>query len=192
MQKILIVEDSDIVAKVLLHIAKQELQYELLLAKTLAEAQAYYEQHSDTLFAALVDLNLPDAPDGEVVDFTLSKKLPTIVLTGSYDEERREALLKKGIVDYVTKESKFSYRYAVRAVNRLKANESIQVLVVEDSKTMRKYIVNMLKCHQFTVFEAEDGVEAIKVLLANPGIKLLITDYNMPCLLYTSPSPRDA
>ncbi len=168
------------VAKILLHIARQELEFEVVLATTFAEAKARYVEYGDQFFAAIVDLNLPDATNGEVVDFTLTQKLPTIVLTGSFDDERREALLSKGIVDYVTKEGRYSYLYAVRLVNRLKANESIKVLVVEDSAVTRKYICGMLKRHQFKVFEAIDGIDAIKVLLGNPDIKLLITDYNMP------------
>lgn len=180
MQKVLIVEDSSMVAKVLLHIARQELPFDILIATTFAQAQQQYAEHGDQIFAAIVDLNLPDATNGEVVDFTLEKKLPTIVLTGSFDEERRESLLKKGIVDYVSKEGRYSYQYAVRMVNRLKTNQSIKVLVVEDSSTTRKYISGMLDRHQFKVVEAVDGVDAIRVLLANPDIKLLITDYNMP------------
>lgn len=180
MQKLLIVEDSPIVAKILVHLAKQELEFEIILAMTFAEARAKFEEHDGGFFAAIVDLNLPDAPDGEVVDFTLEKKIPTIVLTGSFDEKRRAVLLDKGIVDYVTKEGKYSYLYALRLVNRLQANMSIKVLVVEDSKTTRNLIANMLRRHLFKVVEAVDGIDAIKVFLANPDIKLLITDYNMP------------
>jgi len=179
-QKLLIVEDSSIVAKILVHLAKQELELELVLAMTFAEARAKFVEHDGDFFAAIVDLNLPDAPDGEVVDFTLEKKIPTIVLTGSFDEKRRSVLLDKGIVDYVTKEGKYSYLYALRLIKRLQANMSIKVLVVEDSKTTRNLITNMLRRHLFKVVEAVDGIDAIKVFLANPDIKLLITDYNMP------------
>jgi len=160
--------------------AKQEIEYEVVLATTFAEARLKCSEHEGEFFAAIVDLNLPDAPDGEVVDFTLEQKLPTIVLTGSFDDERRESLLSKGIVDYVTKESRYSYQYALRLINRLRDNQSIKVLVVEDSSTARKYITGMLRRHLFKVVEAVDGIDAIKVLLSNPDIKLLITDYNMP------------
>lgn len=177
---LLIVEDSPIVAKILLHIAKQELHFVIKLAKTFAEARDVCDQHGQDIFAALVDLNLPDAPDGEVVDYTLEKKIPTVVLTGSIDNVRREKLLSKGIVDYVTKEGKYSYQYAVKAIQRLEKNQNIKVLVVEDSTTMRKHIVNLLSRHQFEIFQAVDGIDAIKVILQHPDIQLLITDYNMP------------
>lgn len=180
MNKVLIVEDSQIVAKILLHLARQELDHEILYATSFEHAKQLCDQHSGDIFAAIVDLNLPDAPDGEVVDFTLQLKIPTIVLTGSYDEQRRGKLLSKGIVDYVTKEGRYSYQYAIRSINRLEKNKSIKVLVVEDSSTMRKHISNLLSRHQFQILQAVDGIDAIKVFLANPDIKLLITDYNMP------------
>jgi diguanylate cyclase (GGDEF)-like protein len=178
--KILVVEDSPIVAKILLHIIKLELSVEVLLATSFAEARQLCEPHQGTFFAALVDLNLPDAPDGEVVDYTLEQGIPTIVLTGSMDNQRRETLLSKGIVDYVTKEGRYSYQYAVRTISRLEKNRSIKVLVVEDSKTTRKHIVKLLTCHQFEIFQAVDGRDAIKVLLEHPDVRLLITDYHMP------------
>jgi diguanylate cyclase (GGDEF)-like protein len=180
MKKILVVEDSEVVTKVLRHVIQASASFSAIYAATLAQAQALYDEHSDEFFAALVDLNLPDAPDGEVVDFTLGKKLPTLVLTGSYDEKRREQLFAKGIVDYVTKEGRYAYHNAIRMLHRLEKNQFIKVLAVDDSDMSRKHVVNLLKRHLFQVLEASDGLDAIKVLLENPDIKLLITDYNMP------------
>jgi len=179
-KKIIVVEDSSIVTKIIKHILKTEASIDASFAASFAEAKSLYESMKEEVFAALVDLNLPDAPDGEVVDFMLSKKVPTVVLTGSCDEERRERLQSKGIVDYVNKEGRYSYKYAINLVHRLYANQSIKVLVVEDSDTSRGFICQLLNRHLYQVLEARDGVEAIRVLLDNPDIKLLITDYNMP------------
>lgn len=181
MKKILVVEDSEMVMKILRHLVQNSsLAYEAVYATTLAQATVLYEQSPQDFFAALVDLNLPDAPNGEVVDFVLSKKIPTIVLTGSYDEKRREQLFNKGIVDYVTKEGRYAYSKAIGMINRLEKNQQLKVLVVDDSDTSRKHMANLFRRHLFQVLEAVDGVDAIKVLLDNPDIKLLITDYNMP------------
>lgn len=181
MKKILIVEDSDMVMKILRHLVQSSsLPYDPIYATSLAQAVALYDESPTDFFAALVDLNLPDAPDGEVVDFTLSKKIPSIVLTGSYDEKRREQLFNKGIVDYVTKEGRYAYSKAIAMIHRLEKNQHIKVLVVDDSDMSRKHMANLFRRHLFQVVEAVDGVDAIKVLLENPDIKLLITDYNMP------------
>ncbi len=179
-KKILVVEDSAMVSKVLHHVIKQNISVEAHYAASFAEAKALLAKAREPYFAALVDLNLPDAPDGEVVDFTLQQGVPTIVLTGSFCEKKREALLAKGIVDYVTKEGRYSYDYAVNLVERLFKNQSLEVLVVDDSSTSRRYISELLKRHMYQVYTATDGADAIKVLLKNPDIKLLITDYHMP------------
>jgi diguanylate cyclase (GGDEF)-like protein len=181
MKKILIVEDSEMVMKIMRHLVQSaSLAYEAVYATSLVEVTRLHEQYPQEFFAALVDLNLPDAPDGEVVDYLLSKKIPTIVLTGSYDEKRREQLFNKGIVDYVTKEGRYAYSKAVGMINRLEKNQRIKVLVVDDSDMSRKHMVNLFRRHLFQIVEAVDGVDAIKVLLENPDTKLLITDYNMP------------
>lgn len=178
MKPILVVEDSAVVLKILKHVLSQSTLLVADYAANQEQAKALISRKD--YFAAIVDLNLPDAPSGEVVDYTRSKNIPTIVLTSSFDEERRETMLKKGIVDYVTKEGRYSYELVRHTMERLVKNESIKVLVVDDSSSQRRIISNMLKLQLFQVLEAENGVEAIKVILQNPDIKLVITDCNMP------------
>lgn len=180
MKKILIVEDSATVTKILKHLVNQQDNIEALFAGTYAESQAIYQQHKDDIFASVIDLNLPDAPNGETVDYFLSQKLPVIVLTGNYKDETREALLDKGIVDYVIKESRYSYNYVFKLIDRLERNQKIKVLIAEDSKPTRSFIRALLEKHLFQVLEANNGIEALDILAANSDIKLLITDYHMP------------
>lgn len=180
MKKILVVEDSSTVLKVIKHVMTLLSPFEGLYAKSFAEAKRIIKNEQDNIFAGLIDLNLPDAPSGEVVDYTLSLNIPTIVLTGSFDEVKRTELLNKGVVDYVTKEGRFSYSYAIELISRLQKNQKVKVLVADDSKVSRQYITQLLKLYQLQVFEAEDGYDAIKVLIQHPDITLLITDFNMP------------
>lgn len=180
MKKVLVVEDSAIVMKVLKHVLGASDIFDYYFATSFAQAKATFEAHGGDFFASIVDLNLPDAPNGEVVDFTLENRIPTIVLTGSFCEEKRTMLLGKGIVDYVTKEGRFSYEYALSVLVRLVKNQGVKVLVVDDSETARRFISSLLRLHLFTVLEASDGMQAVKVVLENPDLKLLITDLNMP------------
>jgi diguanylate cyclase (GGDEF)-like protein len=178
--KVLIVEDSPIILKILKHLAQQSLELEPFFASSMKEAKLLYNEHKETLFAGIIDLVLPDATNGELVEFLLEERFPVIVLTGSYQEERRKELVKLGVVDYVVKETRYSYRYAINMVNRLYKNQSIQVLVVEDSKQYRKHITRLLIAHKYQVLEAENGIEAMAQLKIHPHIKMVITDYNMP------------
>lgn len=180
MKTILIVEDSATVTKILKHLVKQHPNIKALFAGTLAESESLYQQYKDEIFAVIVDLNLPDAPNGESVDLFLGKGLPVIVLTADYSEERREKLLEKGIVDYVIKESRYSYNYALGLIPRLEKNQNIKILIAEDSRTTRVFIKSLLERHLYQVLESGNGIEALDRLKENPDVKLLITDYNMP------------
>ena len=180
-KKVLIIEDSVLVVKIIRHVVKLELEeLQPLYAGSLKEAKEIFQQHSHDIYAALADLTLPDAVNGEVVDFLLQNTVPTIVLTASVDDCKREVLLGKGVVDYVIKESRFSYSYAVGLLNRLYRNKDIKVLVAEDSTSQRNFIMQRLAEHQFQTFAASNGIEALKQLVEHPDIKLLITDYHMP------------
>lgn len=180
LEKVLIVEDSSMVMKIIRHVAQQQNDFDFYYAEDFAQAKKLVVEQGHNFFAALVDLNLPDAPDGEVVDYALKQKINTIVLTASFDETKRSKLLDKGIVDYVTKEGRFSYEYALNLVRRIAKNRDIKVLIVDDSDTSRFFVGTLLSHHLFQIFEARNGMEAVQILLDNPDIELMITDYNMP------------
>lgn len=176
----LIVEDSPLVQKILRYTLRQQGVGPAVFASSYAEGKALYEMHAESLVAAIVDLNLPDASNGEMVDHLLAQGLPVVVLTGNLDERQRQTLVNSGVSDYVIKENRASYDYAVRILNRLQKNRQYTALVVDDSSTMRKLVSNYLKLQCFPVVEATNGVEAMAILEANSSVSLVITDYHMP------------
>lgn len=181
MKHFLLVEDSPIVGKIIRHVMKGQNDLNCDIVTSLAAAREILDQHGKQHYlAAVVDLNLPDAPNGEVVDEMTARKIPTIVLTGNFDEERRNEVIDKGVVDYVIKESRFSYEYVLRLVRRLQRNQDIKILVTDDSSTSRNHIASLLRSHLFQVITAEDGDIALQKIQDDPDIRLLITDYNMP------------
>lgn len=180
MRNILVVEDSPMVLKILEQMFRQQADLQPLFCATLNEAQVLLEASAELFFAAIIDLNLPDAPNGEIVDLVLHYQLPCIVLTGSYDEQRREEMLLKGVVDYVLKESQYSYDYAFRLLHRLERNRSVKILVADDSNATRHFIRNVLRSHLYQIHEAADGEEALRILQEQPDFDLLITDHSMP------------
>ena len=178
--RILVVEDSKVVSRILQHLIAQELGCDVDFAEDLASAKQLLEQND--YFVAITDLNLPDAKEGEIVKLVLARQIPCIVLTGSLDAEQRKRLLQLGIVDYILKENRFSYEYVVRLVDRLQRNQTVKVLVADDSVVSRKFVRSLLEQHLYQVVEADDGNSAWEVLQNQPDIQLLITDYNMPGL----------
>ncbi|WXL25322.1 diguanylate cyclase [Ectopseudomonas mendocina] len=179
-RNILVIEDSPMVLKILERLFRNEPDYQPVFCASLGEAKVMLETSARLFFAAIVDLNLPDAPNGEIVDLVMAYHLPCIVLTASYNEDRRDQLLLKGVVDYVLKESHHAYEYAFRLLHRLESNSSVKILVAEDSETARNYIRNILTPHRYQIIDAVDGKDALRILKNQPDIDLFLVDHRMP------------
>nr|WP_315013925.1 diguanylate cyclase [uncultured Campylobacter sp.] len=177
--KILIVEDNKALAKLIAKKMEDNTEMQVDVAHSLAEAQAFLTKAKD-YFITLLDLNLPDAPNGEVVDFVASKGLPIIVLTGSMDDKTRETFMDKDIVDYVYKGNMSDVNYIFHMIDRLKNNKQYKVMVVEDVMQTRNDVKKILQNLQFQVFTAAHGEEAMNYFADNPDIKLVVSDYDMP------------
>ena len=55
-----------------------------------------------------------------------------------------------------------------------------QILVVDDSQTMREIVCSFLKQNGFDVAQANDGRDGLRQLTLDPAIKLVVSDINMP------------
>lgn len=180
-ERILVVDDNKALAKLIAKKMEKNIDMEIVVAHSFEEAKNIIEDNDD-FFLALLDLNLPDAPNGEIVDFVLSKNILSIVLTGSMDEETRKLFMHKDIVDYVIKDNMNSISYIFDTINRLSKNRSCKVMVVDDSAPVRNEIKRILISQQFKVFAAAHGEEAMSYIEDNPDMKFVLTDYNMPVM----------
>lgn len=182
MEKILIVEDSRMFSKVISDKITNRLNFECITSESLNQTIRIVENEESSFLAAVLDLNLPDAPNGEIVDYICTKNIPTIVLTGTLRDDTRERILEKHVMDYVLKEGFHSIEQVVLGLERIYRNINTTVLVVDDSLVSRKITCRFLETQKFTVLEASNGKEALQVLQDNPTIKVVITDYNMPVM----------
>ena len=178
--KVLIIEDSTTSANLLKHLVKRA-NLTPVSASSLTEAAHIFSTSTpESYLCAIVDYNLPDAPNGEAIDFTIESFLPTVVITGSLDDHTRDRVLAKEVVDYIPKENAQVYDYLSRLLARLEKNKTIGVLVVDDSRVSRNAVSSLLRRHNFVTYQAATGEEGLETLNANPDIKLVITDENMP------------
>ncbi|WP_428559163.1 MAG: GGDEF domain-containing response regulator [Solidesulfovibrio sp. DCME] len=179
-RRVLLVEDSTLFGRLLKGKLEQELGVETVWLKTFGECLERLDSGDTAFDAALLDLTLPDAPHGEIIDLVLSHGIPGIVFTGNVSDAQREAFWTKRIVDYILKQSECGLDLAVRQVKRIIANRDMGCLVVDDSKLYRKSIANLLRAHGYHVLEAASGREALAILQAQRDIKLVLVDYAMP------------
>jgi len=179
-KSLLVVEDSLVQSKIICQRFGALTSFPLLAAYTMAETENLASAHKDELFAAVVDLNLPDAPNGEAVDICLAHGIPCIVLAASFDETVRKSFIDKRVADYFLKGSIEDLEPLVAAVQRIYANYGVKALVVDDSSTQRALVKKLLAVQCISSVDAADGMDALEVLAAHPEITLVITDYNMP------------
>jgi len=178
-QRILLVENSRAFTSMLREAIEQRLELPVSVASTLAEADALLQQERGW-FLVLTGLVLADGDRDTVVDFFLSRGLPTVVVSGVYDEHLRKRVLEQTIIDYVLKNTPGSIDYLVWLVQRLERNRRIAALVVDDSPSARGYAAALLRMYGHQVYEAADGEQGLAAIDAHPAIRLAVVDQEMP------------
>ncbi|KMT65071.1 diguanylate cyclase domain-containing protein [Catenovulum maritimum] len=179
-EKVLIIDDNKSITRVVDAIAKK-MGFLTAVVHSYRQLEQVITENNE-FFCACVDFNLPDAPNGEAIDFVINQGIPAFVLTGQMDEQTRQTILSKPVIDYVPKETIQSFDYVGKLLARLKANEKIRILIVDDSASARIHLRSMLTRHNFLISEALNGVEALKVLETYNDIKLVVTDNEMPVM----------
>ena len=172
--KVLIVEDSITFAGILKRSILAKLDVEIMLFSDYASADEYLKKSNDEFFVALLDIVLPDAPNGEVIDLVVSYNIPSIVFTGEISEELRATMWAKRIVDYVQKVNFDDIQHVVNLVDRLRKNISRKAVVVDESSATRELCRDLLLVNNFQVLEASDGNEALE-LINSEDAHLVIT-----------------
>ncbi len=177
-RRLLVVEDSKPIATVIKQIA-QSLKYEVVIATSLAQVEELLSVDTD-FFAATIDFALPDAHDGEAIACVLSHGIPGVVMTGKMDEDTRQKILAQPVIDYIPKENSQAFLYLKRILHWQITNSDNAILVVDDSSSARNHVVELLKRRNFSVFTANNGVQALEKLAQHKNIKMVITDLEMP------------
>lgn len=58
----------------------------------------------------------------------------------------------------------------------------MQALVIDDSRAVRLLVGNILRDQGYDVYDAGHGREGLEKLRANPDIRLVLVDWNMPVM----------
>jgi len=176
---ILVVEDSHMFSRILKRSIEAVDHFKVITVESFQELRILLTEGEYEFFAALLDVNLPDAPNGEIIDYVLEHDIPSVVFTGKLDENFRSQIYIKGIVDYVLKEGPTNVEYMVSLLKQLERNRKLTVLIVDDSKSARSYVRHLLAIYQFNIIEAEGGAEALNIIDKNK-IDLVLADFHMP------------
>ncbi|HMV42542.1 MAG TPA: response regulator [Leptospiraceae bacterium] len=177
--KIFIIDDSKSFSKLIALRIKNDLGLDSITASSFSEAKKVLEEERDSIFLALVDLNIADAKGTEHIDYMLEEKVPVIVITGELNDEIRNKILEKNIIDYIFKSKKEDMEYVIKLLRQIVRNSHTKVVVADDSPLFRKLTSDLLRLQMFQVLEAKNGLDCLNIVHDNPDIKLVLTDYNM-------------
>ncbi len=180
MRKILLVEDSTMFGRLTKKKLETVFDVPVFWVKTLRETKALLNKADDNFSMALLDFNLPDAPQGEVIDEVIGRGISAFVFTSNINEDVRELVWSKKVADYILKDDPNSLDYIVRAMKRVDKNDNSLVLVVDDSDKFRTMLAELLYVQRYRVVTAKDGKTALNILEQHQGIKLVITEYFLP------------
>ena len=176
--RILVIEDSLMLIRPLCRMVNKQ-GFVAVPVTSMAEVRQALAD-DPRFMAAVADYCLPDAPSGEVLPLLLENRIPTVVLTAHNDMQTRERVLSMPVVDYIPKESPSAFEYVMKMLRRIRINPGIKVLVVDDSQAVRQFLRLQLERHLYQVLEAADAEEALGILRRETGIKLVLTDHDMP------------
>ncbi|PTN53409.1 diguanylate cyclase response regulator [Stenotrophomonas panacihumi] len=175
----LLVENSRTFTTLLREAIEQRVELPVTVVSTLAEAARVLDEEQGW-FLALTGLVLVDGDRDQVVEFFTSRNLPTVVVSGVYDEDLRRRVLQQQIIDYVVKNAPGSIDYLAWLVQRLERNRRISALVVDDSLSARTYAASLLQMYGYRVVAAADGAAGLQAIEQDPSIRLAIVDQEMP------------
>ena len=150
-QKVLVVDDSRAIRNVLCAQLQSVGEIASESAASLDETRQLLAENPQRFFVAVLDLNLPAAPNGEIVDFVQQYEIPVVVLTGNLNDATRDQMLRHSLVDYVVKRNASEIEYVASLAELLREKPRRKVLVVDDSRSFRLYLTKLLRVHGLSV-----------------------------------------
>ncbi|MEO5367328.1 MAG: response regulator [Magnetococcus sp. WYHC-3] len=161
---LLLVEDSKSLSALLRGRIESRLPVGVVCAHTLAQARDCMARADEPFFVALLDLNLPDAPRGEVVAWARSHRLSSIVMTGYFDPDLRREWQHQGVVDYFVKDHTDAVDAVVQAVERMYFNRYRPVILVMPESDERQQLATVLRGYGFPVQELSQAGQVLRAL----------------------------
>jgi len=177
---ILIVDDSKTILSSLKHAIQSKLDITVYTAASMKECADLILKYKGKFSLALLDYNLPDAQNGEIVGFIKKFKIPSILLTGSKLSKDNAVFKNENLIDYIIKNGSYAMDYSVSVVRRFILNESVEVLVVDDSKTFAAKMEGLCKKYNLKTVVNYSAADALDTIKQRPNIKLILVDYMMP------------
>jgi len=177
---ILIVEDSRVINNTLTS-RLRKLNFNCFQSYDLTKAREILQNNEITLI--ILDLHLPDGEGEDLIDEIkeANKDTKIVIFTSENDLLRRDELFRLGILDYLLKgkNANLTVKEILSIVESMQINPNYTLLIVDDSRVIRKMMRNILFSCGYTILEAKNGAEAIQTV-EQEEVDLMLLDMQMP------------
>ncbi|QRY68705.1 diguanylate cyclase [Ensifer sp. PDNC004] len=178
-KRMLLVEDSRMFATALKYGLESVHGIRVTHCSSLAALREALEQAPDSFSLAVLDLNLPDAPNCEALDFILDNQVPAVVFTAAFNDHTREEILRRGALDCVIKHQPESINLLIGAVDRALTNGKTTVLLADSDSASRSELAGILRRQRISVCEVASAADALQVLDSGEAVDLVVTDLDL-------------
>jgi diguanylate cyclase (GGDEF)-like protein len=172
---VLILEQDAAFAQALKFDLEKRLPVNVVTVHSLSAARLLLKRNPHHFFLSVSSV----MGDCKQIDLLKSFNIPVIAIIGQYEDELRDKLIKKHVLDYVVKTTSTDTTYICDLIARIFKNRSIKVLVIDDSKVSQFVIARELALQKFQVMQVDNGKAAADILEKNTDIKLILVDYHM-------------
>ena len=177
---VLLLESDTDYALSLKQVIESSLPVCVTIVRTIEVARRLLKKQPEHFFISITSVLNLDSAAFEKIDLLGEFNLPVIAIVNEYEDEMRDQLIKRHVIDYVLKDNKFDRRYICDLISRVHKNSRINVLIVDDSKVSHFIVARELILQKFHVEHANNGIEALALLKKLPDIKLVLVDNQMP------------
>jgi diguanylate cyclase (GGDEF)-like protein len=158
---------------------ESELPVEVFTVSSLDSARTLLTAFPKKFFLGITSVLNLDSDAFEKVDLLGEFDIPVIAIVNHYEDEMRDQLIKRHVIDYVVKGHNTDTSYIRNLILRVYKNASIKVMVVDDSKVAQFVIVRELRLQKFEVIQAQNAMDALELLKTHLDIKLVLVDHQM-------------
>ena len=170
---ILIVDDSKTINNVLTKKFKTN-GYTTFNAYNLFEAREIIKQNE--IHYLILDINLPDGKGYDLLDELKDYSIKVFILTSQKDEEKREFSFKKGIIDFIIKDSILFQKIEqiIEMIEKLEKNKNETILIIDDSAVIQHQLKDLFENRNYNVLIAPDEDKALELISSKqPDLILL-------------------
>ncbi len=178
---ILIVEDSRVINNTLTA-RLRKMDFNCFQSYDLAQARNILEEENE-ISLVILDLHLPDGEGEDLIEEIkeANKSTKIVIFTSENDLLRRDELFRLGILDYLLKgkNANLTIKEILTIIESIQINPSYTLLIVDDSRVIRRMMHKILYSCGYTILEAQNGAEAIQKV-AEENVDLMLLDMQMP------------